>query len=52
VYALSSLISEEQLSEDFVIPSPFDDRVASAVAKAVATAAVETGVARKSFVTL
>jgi malate dehydrogenase (oxaloacetate-decarboxylating) len=52
VYALSSLISEEQLSEDYVIPSPFDDRVASAVAKAVATAAVETGVARKSFVTL
>jgi malate dehydrogenase (oxaloacetate-decarboxylating) len=52
VYALSSLISEEQLSEDYVIPSPFDDRVASAVAKAVATAAVETGVARKSLVTL
>ncbi len=52
VYAISSLITEEQLSEDYVIPNPFDDRVASAVAKAVATAAVETGVARKSFVTV
>ncbi|MED4228984.1 NADP-dependent malic enzyme [Neobacillus cucumis] len=52
VYAISSLISEEQLSEDYVIPNPFDDRVASEVAKAVATAAVETGVARRSFVTV
>ncbi|MEH7307349.1 NAD(P)-dependent malic enzyme [Neobacillus drentensis] len=51
VYAISSLISEEELSEDYVIPNPFDDRVAFAVAKAVATSAVETGVARKSFVT-
>ncbi|WHY67382.1 malic enzyme-like NAD(P)-binding protein [Neobacillus sp. SuZ13] len=52
VYAISSLISEEELSEDYVIPNPFDERVASAVAKAVATAAVEIGVARKSFVTV
>ncbi|PLS08919.1 NAD(P)-dependent malic enzyme [Neobacillus cucumis] len=52
VYAISSLISEEQLSEDYVIPNPFDDRVASAVANAVATAAVETGVARKSLITM
>ncbi|MFL6518097.1 MAG: malic enzyme-like NAD(P)-binding protein, partial [Bacillus sp. (in: firmicutes)] len=52
VFAISSLISEEELSEDYVIPNPFDDRVATAVAKAVATAAVETGVARKSFVSL
>ncbi|WP_160724860.1 NAD(P)-dependent malic enzyme [Bacillus sp. USDA818B3_A] len=52
VYAISSLISEEQLSEDYVIPNPFDDRVASEVAKAVAAAAVETGVARKYFATV
>jgi malate dehydrogenase (oxaloacetate-decarboxylating) len=52
VYAISSLITKDQLSEDYVIPSPFDDRVASAVAKAVATAALETGAARKSLVTL
>ncbi|MEH7414293.1 malic enzyme-like NAD(P)-binding protein [Neobacillus drentensis] len=52
VSAISSLILEEQLSEDYVIPNPFDDRVASEVAKAVATAAIETGVARKSFVTV
>jgi malate dehydrogenase (oxaloacetate-decarboxylating) len=52
VYAISSLISEKELSADYVIPNPFDDRVASAVANAVATAAVETGVARRSFVTV
>ncbi|MGL5439145.1 MAG: NAD(P)-dependent malic enzyme [Filifactoraceae bacterium] len=40
-YAISELISEEELSEDYIIPSPFDKRVAKAVAKAVADAALE-----------
>lgn len=44
--AIASLISEEELSPDYVIPSPFDERVAGAVAKAVAEAAKATGVAR------
>ncbi|MGM3042085.1 NAD-dependent malic enzyme, partial [Bacillus cereus group sp. BC46] len=35
-----------ELSADYVIPAPFDKRVAPAVAKAVAKAAMETGVAR------
>jgi malate dehydrogenase (oxaloacetate-decarboxylating) len=45
-YALAGLISENELSEDYIIPKPFDPRVAPEVAKAVATAALETGVAR------
>ncbi len=39
------LISEDELNADYVIPSPFDPRVAPAVAAAVAKAAMETGVA-------
>jgi malate dehydrogenase (oxaloacetate-decarboxylating) len=46
VEAIASLISDEELNEDFVIPAPFDTRVAPAVAAAVAKAAMETGVAR------
>lgn len=46
VKALVSLISDDELTEDHVIPDPFDRRVAPAVAKAVASTAVETGVAR------
>ncbi len=44
--AIASLISDEQLNEDYVIPAPFDPRVAPAVAAAVAKAAMESGVAR------
>jgi malate dehydrogenase (oxaloacetate-decarboxylating) len=47
VNAIASLVSPEALSEDFVIPDPFDKRVVSHVACAVAQAAVKTGVARK-----
>lgn len=47
VYAIANLISEEELSPDFIVPAPFDPRVAPAVAKAVAKAAMETGVARR-----
>ena len=44
--ALADLISDEERSEDYIIPKPFDPRVADAVAKAVADAARRTGVAR------
>ncbi|MGC5324285.1 NAD(P)-dependent malic enzyme [Brevibacillus sp. SYSU BS000544] len=47
VYAIASLVSEQELNTDFVIPSPFDPRVAPKVAAAVAKAAMDTGVARK-----
>jgi malate dehydrogenase (oxaloacetate-decarboxylating) len=45
-YALSSLISDEELNEDYIIPAAFDPRVGPAVAKAVAEAARKSGVAR------
>jgi malate dehydrogenase (oxaloacetate-decarboxylating) len=46
VEAIAGLIREDELSADYVIPGPFDPRVAPAVAAAVANAAMETGVAR------
>lgn len=47
VYAIASLISNHELTADYVIPAPFDNRVAPAVAAATARAAIESGVARK-----
>ena len=44
--ALSELISDEELSADYIIPAAYDKRVGPAVAKAVSEAAVRTGVAR------
>ena len=44
--ALANLISDEELSADYIIPSAFDKRVVPAVAKAVAEAARKDGVAR------
>src|SRR5690625_393325 len=44
--AIAGLIDEDELHEDYVIPGPFDARVAPAVAASVAKTAMETGVAR------
>ena len=44
--ALADLISDEELSADYIIPKAFDPRVGKAVAAAVAQAARESGVAR------
>ena len=44
--ALASLISDEELNEEYIIPQAFDERVGPAVAKAVAEAARKSGVAR------
>ena len=44
--ALAELISDQELSADYIIPQAFDKRVGPAVAKAVAEAAQRTGVAR------
>src|SRR5699024_2201408 len=44
--AIASLITEEELNEDYVIPEVFDSRVAPLVASKVAQSAMETGVAR------
>lgn len=45
-HALSELISDEELTEEYIIPMPFDKRVRPAIAKAVAQAARDTGVAQ------
>ncbi len=45
-YAIASLIDESELNEEYVIPSPFDKRVAKVVAKAVAKTAMEQGIAK------
>ena len=44
--ALAGLISDEELSADYIIPAAFDPRVRDAVASAVAQAARDSGVAR------
>ena len=44
--ALADLISDDELSADYIIPYAFDERVGPAVAKAVAQAARDSGVAR------
>jgi len=46
--AIAATITPEELTEDYIVPGVFDMRVAKAVAAAVAKAAVETGVARKT----
>lgn len=49
--AIASLIPEDELSEDNIIISPFDKRVAPRVASAVAQAAIDTGVATNDSMT-
>ena len=44
--AIASLVSDSELSADYIIPKAFDERVGRTVASAVAEAARRTGVAR------
>jgi malate dehydrogenase (oxaloacetate-decarboxylating) len=44
--AIASLVSDEELNEDYVIPSPLNKEVAKVVARKVAQAAINSGVAR------
>ena len=46
--AIAGVIPEDTLSEDYVVPSVFDERVAPAVAETVAQAAKESGMARRT----
>ncbi len=46
-YALADIVTPGALCEDYIIPSLFDKQVVPAIAKAVAAAARETGVARR-----
>ena len=45
-YAIASLVSEEELSADYILPFAFDKRIKDTVAEAVADAAIKDGVAR------
>ena len=45
--AIAGLVTDEELSEDCIIPNPLDKRVSTAVARAVGEAAVRSEVARK-----
>ncbi|MFZ5815572.1 MAG: malic enzyme-like NAD(P)-binding protein [Bacillota bacterium] len=45
--AIASVVSDEELHEEYIIPSVFNKRVAEAVAQAVEAAAYETGMARR-----
>lgn len=45
-YAIASLVSDEELCREYIIPKAFDERVGKTVAKAVYDSAKECGVAR------
>lgn len=45
-YAIASLVSDSELKNDYILPKAFDERIAPTVAKAVAEAAKNSGVAR------
>ena len=45
-HAIASLVSDDELSENYILPKAFDKRIAPAVAEVVAQAAVNSGVAR------
>ena len=48
--AIAAIVTDEERSAEYIIPSVFDPRVVDAVAKAVASAAVEEGIARRTIV--
>ena len=45
-YAIASLVNDDELRSDYILPKAFDNRIAETVAKAVAEAAKSSGVAR------
>lgn len=49
--AIADIINEDELNEDYILPHAFDLRVAPNVAAAVAKAAIESGVAKKTDIT-
>lgn len=48
-FAIANLVSDDELNADFILPDSFDRRVAEAVSKAVADAAIKSGVAAKNM---
>jgi len=49
-FAIAEIVTEDERSPEYIIPSVFDPRVVDVVARAVATAALEEGVARRALV--
>lgn len=45
-YAIASLVADDELTPEYILPKAFDNRIATTVAKAVAQAAKDSGVAR------
>ncbi len=45
-YAIASLVGDDELTPEYILPQAFDKRIGKAVAKAVKEAAEKTGVAR------
>ena len=45
-YAIASLVSDDELNADYILPMAFDERIGKTVAKAVADAAIKSKVAR------
>lgn len=45
-HAIASIVSDEELSAEYILPKAFDERIGKTVAKAVADAAIKSGVAR------
>ena len=45
-FAIASLVSDEELNAEYILPMAFDERIGKTVAQAVAKAAKDSGVAR------
>ncbi|HBG37845.1 MAG TPA: NAD-dependent malic enzyme [Clostridiaceae bacterium] len=50
-YAIASVVKDDELNEDYVMPNAFDLRIAPVVAREVARAAIKTKVARRKDMT-
>ena len=48
--AIAAIVTDDERNAEYIIPSVFDPRVVEAVAEAVGAAAVDEGVARRTFV--
>lgn len=46
-HAIASLVNDDEITADYILPKAFDKRIAPTVAEAVAKAAISSGVARK-----
>ena len=45
-HAIASLVTDDELNADYILPMAFDERIGKTVAKAVSEAAIKSKVAR------